>query len=157
MSSYLVVKDKVQRFAKEVFSQVLLDDDGDLVVPYESTRVFISVIEKDIDSDVAAFFEQHQLSHTFIEVWAPIIVDVKPSSALYEWVATDGQDFNYGGCRVIFRGDAKNAEVIFRVSLPGDTLDPGELKDALLAVAVTADNLDDELRKRFGGKRIEDI
>jgi hypothetical protein len=90
-------------------------------------------------------------------VWAPVIVDVKPSAELFEWVARDGQEYNYGGIRVINDGDSKNVQLIFRVSLPGDSLDPGELKDALFAVALTADELDEELKKRFGGKRIEDL
>lgn len=157
MSNYLVVKDKVQRFAKEVFNQVLIDDDGDLVIPYESTRVFISVSQKDIDPELSEFWNDHQLSHNFVEIWAPVIVDVKPSADVFEWVARDGQEYNYGGFRVINDGDSKNVQLIFRVSLPGDTLDPGELKDALLAVALTADELDDDLKKRFGGKRIEDL
>ena len=157
MSNYLVVKDKVQRFAKEVFNQVLIDDDGDLVIPYESTRVFISVGQKDVSDDVLDFYNEYQLSHISVEVWAPVIVDVKPSAALFEWVARDGQDYNYGGFRVLDYGDSKNVQLQFRVALPGDTLDPGELKDALFAVALTADDMDDELKKRFGGKRIEDL
>jgi hypothetical protein len=157
MSNYLVVKDKVQRYANEVFNQVLLDDDGDIVIPYESTRVFISVSQKEVDKDVLEFWNEHQLSHNFVEVWAPVIVDVKPSAELFEWVARDGQEYNYGGIRVINDGDSKNVQLIFRVSLPGDSLDPGELKDALFAVALTADELDEELKKRFGGKRIEDL
>jgi hypothetical protein len=157
MSNYLVVKDKVQRYAKEVFNQVLLDDDGDIVIPYESTRVFISVSQKEVDKDVLEFWNEHQLSHNFVEVWAPVIVDVKPSAELFEWVARDGQEYNYGGIRVINDGDSKIVQLIFRVSLPGDSLDPGELKDALFAVALTADELDEELKKRFGGKRIEDL
>jgi len=47
--------------------------------------------------------------------------------------------------------------VIFEVSLPGDTIDPGELKQGLIAVASAADDLDDELKAKFGGKRIEDL
>jgi hypothetical protein len=157
VSNYLVVKDKVQRYAKEVFDQVLLDDDGDLIIPYESTRIFISVSDRGLEADSVALFEEHQLSHTFVEVWAPVIIEVKPSPELYQWVAIEGQDFIYGGCRVIVNEETKNVQVLFRVTLPGDTLDPGELKDALLNVAITADDLDDVLKKRFGGKRIEDV
>jgi len=157
MSNYLVVKDKVQRFAKEVFNQVLIDDDGDLVIPYESTKVFISVKEKEVDEDDLEFLNEHQLSHNFVEVWAPVLVDVKPSAELFEWVARDGQHYIYGGFRVANGDDSKNVMIVFRVTLPGDTLDPGELKDALLSVAFTADEMDDNLKKRFGGKRIEDL
>ena len=35
MSKLLVTKDKVTRFAKELFNVVMIDDDGDLVIPYE--------------------------------------------------------------------------------------------------------------------------
>jgi hypothetical protein len=157
MSNYLIVKDKVQRYAKEVFNQVLLDDYGDLVIPFESTQVFISVTDKQVDSKTLEFYEEHQLSHCFVEVWAPLVLGVKPSPALYQWVAIEGQEYTYGGCRVVVENDNKNVRVIFRISLPGDTLDPGELKDALLCVAFTSDELDDELKKRFGGKRMEDI
>jgi len=46
--------------------------------------------------------------------------------------------------------------VIFEITIPGDSIDPGELKQALLSVATTADDLDDELKVKFGGKRVED-
>jgi hypothetical protein len=43
------------------------------------------------------------------------------------------------------------------VTIAGDTVDPGELKQALLAVATTTDDLDDVLKGKFGGKRYEDV
>jgi hypothetical protein len=54
-------------------------------------------------------------------------------------------------------GDSGNIQVLFEVCLPGDTIDPGEFKQALIAVATTADDLDDELKTKFGGKRYEDL
>jgi hypothetical protein len=47
--------------------------------------------------------------------------------------------------------------VIFEVCIPGDTIDPGELKQALISIATVADDLDDELKAKFGGKRYEDM
>lgn len=157
MSNYLVVKDKVQRFAKELFDHVLIDNDGDLVIPYESTRVFVTVTDKAIEGELLDFYNEHQLSHIAVEVWAPVIIEAKPSNDLFEWVACEGQDYVYGGFRVTRIKDSKLVEVHFRVALPGDTLDPGELKDALVSVAFTADEMDDILIKKFGGKRVEDI
>jgi hypothetical protein len=52
--------------------------------------------------------------------------------------------------------DKGKVQVLFEITIPGDTLDPGELKQALIAVAFTADNLDYELKAKFGGMRIED-
>jgi hypothetical protein len=156
MSNLLVVKDKVSRFAREVFNIVRIDDDGDLIIPYESTQIFIRVIEREVAPESESFWSENQLSRTSVYVWAPTIFDVKPSNELYKWVATDGADFFYGHCKVSPFGDNGNVQVIFEITIPGDTIDPGELKQALLAVATTADDLDDELKARFGGKRIED-
>lgn len=41
--------------------------------------------------------------------------------------------------------------VVFRYSLIGGTLDAPELMSSVDAVAVTADRLDDVIRKHFGG------
>ena len=82
---------------------------------------------------------------------------MKPSNELYKWVATEGADFFYGHCKVLNYGDDGQVQVIFEITIAGDTIDPGELKQALLAVATTADDLDDELKAKFGGKRVEDV
>ena len=41
-------------------------------------------------------------------------------------------------------------------ALLGDNLDPAELANAVVNVALTADGLDDEVVERFGGKRYSD-
>ena len=156
MSNLLVVKDKVMRFAKELFNQVELGDDGGLIIPWNSTRVFVNVFEREIDAEDEKSWNEHQLSRTVINVWAPVIFDVKPSNELYKWVATEGAEYFYGHCKVMNFEDKGKVQVLFEITIPGDTLDPGELKQALIAVAFTADNLDDELKAKFGGMRIED-
>ena len=156
MSNLLVVRDKVTRFAKEVFNVVMIDDDGDLVIPYESTKIFIRTFEREVAAENEEFWNENQLSRTAVYVWAPTIFDVKPSNELYKWVATEGTDFFYGHCKVSPFGENGNVQVIFEITLAGDTIDPGELKQALLAVAMTADDLDDQLKAKFGGKRVED-
>lgn len=157
MSKLLVTKDKVTRFAKELFNVVMIDDDGDLAIPYESTQVWIRVFEREVSAENEEFWNDNQISRTVVNVWAIIILDVKPNNELYKWVATDGQDFTYGHCKVLDYGDEGNVQVIYEITLAGDTIDPGELKQALLAVAMTTDDLDDELKGKFGGKRFEDI
>jgi hypothetical protein len=154
-NNYLVVKDKVQRFAKQMFNNVMLEDDGSLGIPYESTHVIIEVHDvTSNDAETNAFRKENDLSFTMISVWAFVLLDVKPSDDLYKWVAIDGQNFDYGGFKVVVRDDGL-ANVIYRTAISGDSLDAGELKDALLSVAFTADNNDDELKSRFGGKTVE--
>lgn len=157
MSNYLIVKDKVQRFARELFDTVQLDGDGDLSIPFESTNAFVSVSERDVEPDMKQMWEENQLSYTVVSIWAPIIVDVKSSDELNKWVATEGQDFLYGSTKIAPFDDKGRVQVLMYMTLPGDTLDPGELKNALLSVCLTANNLDEELQKKFGGKRVQDF
>ena len=116
----------------------------------------MNTFERDVDSENEEFWSENQLSRTAINIWAPTIFDVKPSNELYKWVATEGADYFYGHCKVLEYGDKGNVQILFEVTIPGDTLDPGELKQALVAVAITADGLDDELKAKFGGMRVED-
>jgi hypothetical protein len=156
MSNLLVVKDKVSRYARELFNIVQLDDDGDLIIPYESTKIWIQFIEREVAPEQEAFYNENQLSRTVVQIWAPTIIDVTPTPELYKWVATEGADYFYGHCKVLDYEDKGKVQIIFEVTIPGDTLDPGELKQALVAVAITADGLDDELKAKFGGMRVED-
>jgi hypothetical protein len=156
-NNYLVVKDKVQRFAKQLFNVVELNDDGSLSIPYESTHVFIEVYDlSPTDADFAAFKREHDLSNTIVSVWAMVLMEVKGSSDLFKWIATEGQGFDYGAFRAIEREDGKY-NVVYKSGIPGDNLDAGELKEALLSVAATADNNDEELKRMFGGQTVADI
>jgi hypothetical protein len=155
-NNYLVVKDKVQRFAKQLFNSVQIEDDGSLGIPYESTHILIEVYDlSSNDAEMNTFRKENDLSFTMVTVYAFVLFDVKPSDELYKWIAIDGQNFDYGGFKVVLREDGF-ANVIYRTAISGDSLDAGELKDALLSVAFTADNHDEELKSRFGGKTVED-
>ncbi len=156
-NNYLVVKDKVQRFAKQLFNTVQLNDDGSLSVPYESTHVFIEVFDMTSDdADFNAFRRENDLSFTTVSIWAMVLMDVKPNNELYKWVAIDGQDYMLGGFKLVVLDDGL-VNVVYRAAVSGDNLDAGELKGALLAVATSADEMDETLKSRFGGKTVDDI
>ena len=153
----LVVKDKVQRFAKQFFQVVNLDDDGDLSIPWESTNLHVQVFDNSAgDEEWNKFRKENDISFTSILVWAMVLWSAKPSNELYKWVATEGQTFDFGGFKVVPREDG-NVNVIFQYTLPGDNLDPGELKNSLACVAFTADGHDDELKSKFGGQIVADL
>ena len=62
-SDLLVVKDKVQRYAKQFFNVIQIDDEGDLRIPYESTHVVISVVELNLsEPSIAAFHKENDIS-----------------------------------------------------------------------------------------------
>ena len=155
----LLVKDKVQRFAKQFFNVVQLDDDGDLSIPYESTNIFISCGELDQSNpELNEFRRDNEISTTIVNIWALVLREVKATPELFKWIATEGQTFDYGRFKLSERPDSPGKyAVIFEHNLAGDTLDAGELKGALAAVGFVADGEDDNLKARFGGKTVEDL
>ena len=155
----LLVKDKAQRFSKQFFNIVLLDDDGDLSIPYESTHMYVSCFELDQSSpELNEFRRENEISTTLVSVWAMVLRDVKGTPELFKWIATEGQTNNYGRFAARELPDSPGKYmVVFEHSLAGDNLDPGELKGALAAVGFTADNEDDRLKAMFGGMTVEDL
>ena len=155
----LLVKDKVQRYAKQFFNVINIDDDGDLRITYESTHVILSVIELDTSNlDAIEYRKDNDISATVVNIFALVLFDANVSNELYKWIATEGQSFDYGAFRVhIDSENPKKCDVQYQYRLAGDHLDPGELKGALAAVAFAADNEDDELQKKFGGKKWSDL
>ena len=155
----LVVKDKVQRYAKQFFNVINIDDDGDLRITYASTHVILSVIELDTsDPEIVEYRKTNDISAIIVNIFALVLFEANVSNELYKWIATEGQTYDYGAFRVFI--DSENpmkCNVQYQYTLAGDHLDPGELKGALAAVAFTADNEDDELQKMFGGKKYSDL
>jgi hypothetical protein len=95
---------------------------------------------------------------SLVRISCPILWEVPPSPALYEWVAREGGSFLFG--HVSAHPDSTSEGKLFLVmshTLLGDYLDEEELSSALWAVLAAADKLDDELKGRFGGKRLADF
>jgi hypothetical protein len=93
-----------------------------------------------------------------VNIFALVLFEVDVSNELYKWVATEGQNYDYGAFRIFIDSDnPKKCNVQYQYRIAGDNLDPGELKGALAAVAFTSDNEDDELQKMFGGKKWSDL
>lgn len=158
-SDLLIVKDKVQRFAKQFFDVIQIDDDGDLRIQYDSTHVVIQTLESEVsDPEIINFRKENDISKTMVNLYAYVLLKVKTSPELYKWVATEGQTFDYGNFKVLIDPEnSQECQIQFGHSLAGDTLDPGELKNALACVAFVANSQDDILQKQFGGKRAVDF
>lgn len=93
-----------------------------------------------------------------VRILCPLLWQVDPSAELFEWVAREGSRYWFG--HVSAENDVKAPGKLFLVmthTLLGDYLDEGELSTAMYAVLRVADELDDELQKRFGGKRLPDL
>jgi len=141
------VKNKVLRMMANNF-EVKVDSDGDVVIRYESAVCWVSV--RDWHSDKEG-------RNTIVQVRSPILWNVKMTPAVYQWVATEGQKYYFGAVSVgIDEGQTEGA-LWLKYSLLGDNLDAPELETAVVCVLGDANRLDDELQKKFGGKRTADL
>lgn len=115
-----------------------------------STRVNLSVDEWGTNSDGDP--------QSLVRIWCPILWEVDPTPVLFEWIAREGGKYFFG--HVTAQDDADQPGKLFLMmshTLLGDFLDEGELSSALYAMLGTADRLDDELKGKFGGKRLADF
>lgn len=149
MSEILVVKDKIQRILTDLFNSVQVTDSG-FSVEIESTKCFVDVHQLSNPEDVA-WRKKNDYPTINISVWAIVSIGVKSSSEMFEWIATEGQSYDYGATRAVRRDDGMY-NVLFQYRFVGETSDPMEIRNAVMAVCTTADNLDDEFTKKFGGE-----
>jgi len=94
---------------------------------------------------------------SLVNISSPILWSVTPTPELFEWIAREGGRYYFG--HVSAADDIRDAGKVFlsmNHTLLGDYIDEEELASAMYAVLNTADQLDDELQKRFGGKRWTD-
>lgn len=135
------VTKKVQRLLADEFGTVKVDRDGDFVVQHESAVLFIRVypVNDKPDADIV------------VRAFSPMIVNVPLTTDLYRWVATLGQEFFFGSCRIVEESDGKTGRVEFCYSIVGNDLDPNEIQNLVYRSIFTANSLDNELRAKFGG------
>jgi hypothetical protein len=94
---------------------------------------------------------------TLVRVSSPLLRGVKPTPALYEYLAREVPRVWFGSIAVWDDEESKGMLALtLGHTLLGDYLDEEELKAAMYNVLWSADDLDDELQKRFGGKRWAD-
>jgi Putative bacterial sensory transduction regulator len=89
--------------------------------------------------------------HSVVTVLSWVVTGVEPSFDLYSFLLNENYDMVYGAFSV-----DKDNDIAFRVTLYGDTLDKEELNWAVMSVAGIADEFDDRIVNRFGGKRASD-
>lgn len=134
-----LVYNKVRDMLLEQGLQVTLISDG-FQVPYDSTAVNISIVAQD--------------DRVLVQMYVPLLHQVPESPQLFEYVATEGQNYYFGNMHYV--RDVDGGLLVFEHTLLGDYLDADELHTAVASLALTGNDLDDELQKKFGGKRYVD-
>lgn len=91
---------------------------------------------------------------TLVRISSPVLREVKPTPELFEYICRQAPKNWFGSTWV---NDDQNAPGLVFISmgqtLLGDYLDEEELATALWGVLAAADELDDQLQSKFGGKR----
>jgi hypothetical protein len=125
--------------------RILLDNDlkleltkFGLMVPFESTVVRI----------VCGEFGENNM---VVSVRGQVAQHVPISTELKEYIATISGAYMFG--HPAYFEDKGEAFIEFKHNLLGDFLDPDELLVALALVAQASNDLDDEIKGRFGGER----
>ena len=134
------VRAKAQRILQTNLERIEIDKDNDFIVRYESAIVYVSIQQGFGDDGVIA------------RVYCPLVTDVPISYDLCRWVATEGQFYKVGRAWLNPNEDGEKGWLYFGHSMIADDLDESELMGAVFAVTYTSNDLDNELRDRFGGE-----
>jgi len=84
-----------------------------------------------------------------VRAWVVMGADMTPE--LMHYLLRQNDDFRFGA----FGLDKEN-DIFFEHTIVGSTLDKEELKASVLAVVGTADRYDDEIQRKWGGRRAMD-
>lgn len=137
MDAIAETRSKVQHYLTKN-GRVEIDRDGDFTFQAGSSRVFVRVVD-------------WGNGDTVVNVWAIVAAEVPATPDLFRFIATETDSYMLGhlGCQL---GDDGSALVTFSYRILGNVLDEEELMHAAVAVASTADKIDDEVVAQFGGR-----
>lgn len=147
--------------AKEKVTKMLTQGLGINVTLQKNETLMIDVAGTDADDiSTNAFidfdeFDGKNGTTSFVEISAPILRQVPESEELYKWISMEGTSFRIG-CVEAFPEENGTVFLRYKYALLADYLDEAELKNAVFAVLLTANELDEELQTKFGGKRYVD-
>jgi hypothetical protein len=147
MATVEATTQKVQRILVSKFGNVTLTEDG-FMIREGSTAVQIRVHDFGKATDGSP--------SSVVTIWAPVAREIKPTPELFRWACTEGQQRYFGRVSVYEEPGGDACHVALDHTLLGDFLDPDELVSGVVFVTLGADELDDQLQKRFGGKRFID-
>lgn len=143
MATLEQVKSKIQGYLQN-YGSVTIDSEGDFAFDWGSSAVFIRVLDWG-DGDV------------LVNVYALVAFDVPITDELCADLILE-RGAVMGGWSISRRDDnPKLGTVSFSIRLLGNEIDESELVHAIRAAGDTADENDDQIVARFGGKRYEDL
>lgn len=137
MANVESVRQQVGEWLTSTFNGVTTPEGFDFLVPsIGSTAAFVDILTSG--------------EHVIVSVSAPVLLDVAVNGELLHYIGSRAGDFIFGHLCLV--GEGRQQTLIFRHSILGDDLDQSELLVTLSVIASTADELDNDLQLRFGGR-----
>jgi hypothetical protein len=136
MASIEMIRPYVEQQVAKIMGleSVKVDQDGDIPIRQGSAACFARLLDGP--------------SGPMLRIFAPMLGDLKKSPELLERL----NELNLAAPYVRFFWDAE--QVFCSMDVLAESLDSGEIANALSAVAYSADHLDDALKNDFGGRRM---
>ena len=135
-------RDDVQSVLIDMFGKIEITQEKEFTFPFGSTRIFIDVFAIDEGTNV-------------VNVYAIANVDVPPSEELFRFIALNADASLLGHLGAIEREGV--IDILFSHRLLAETLGSSELKRTVATVATAANEMDDVITERFGGRRYRDV
>lgn len=138
--AHRVAYERTLGLAKEVFGETIfvIPDDPGFIVNEGSAQIMARVLPW---GDDRAIFH----------AWSWVVTDIEYTAELGKWLLRKNVDFRFGAL-----GIDDDDDIIFSQTVVADTLDKEELRATVFAVMGSADELDDEIVQRWGGRRGSD-
>lgn len=136
MASVAATRDRVQGMLTDLLGTVEIDSEGDFTFRNESARLFLRVVPWGEGESV-------------LSIRAFTNMGVPSSPELFRFVAMHDK-YVFG--HLSATEEDGEVTVSFDETLLGDFLDPKELETAVFAIALGANDVDDEIKSRFGGR-----
>lgn len=135
-------RERLQEMLTEIFERIEVDKYGSYTFPAESARVFVKVHLFGGD-------------RTVVNIFAHTNIDVPASEELFRYIALNSNTWMFGH----LGASERDGRVLVTLShrLLGEHLQLEELKAAAYSVAFTADQIDDEVKERFGGRVFHEV
>ena len=152
MANLLELKDRVGRYLREAYSDVRLANGVDgYSVPFDNFSITVYVSEM-TDPKFLQFAEENDLPLTRVFVRSWVSKDIQPSADFYQFMAEE-----LTGKLSLQVGVADDKEAGTKVAyvycvIPGDTIDPNELKWAVHSVLWESNTMGAALKEKFGAK-----
>lgn len=134
------LRTKIGKYLRETVGSYEVTKDGSYSLRHGSTKLLVKPVGLP------------NTDKTIVSILAFVTIDVNMNNDLMKYIMDANTNLIFG--KLVFLEDQKL--IVFQHSLLGDKLDPEELMAGIGAVAFSADKYDDEIRSKFGGKRVTD-